>query len=494
MAILKLAVLLSALPFYEQQADHERIDITGVTIDSREVKSGNLFICIDGAVVDGHTFAKQAQDQGAAAILAERPLDVSIPVILVKDTLRALAPIANAFYNHPSKEMRVIGITGTNGKTSMTYLLESIFRANQEATGVIGTIQMKIKEEAYPVKNTTPDAVFLQKGFRKMVDEGVDTAVIEVSSHALDRGRVHGTDIDVAVFTNLSQDHLDYHASFEDYFHAKSLLFSQLGNTFDPGHPKYAVINTDDHYAEALIKSTAQPVCTYGIDKPADIMAKDIQLASNGTSFLLQTPKGEAKITSKLMGKFNVYNMLAAVGAAICSGVPFDTICKALQETTGVAGRFEPVMAGQSFGVIVDYAHTPDSLENVLTTIKSFVKGKIITVVGCGGDRDKTKRPLMAGKAVQYSDTAIFTADNPRTEDPQAILEDMIRGLESDKYVVVPDREEAIQRAVGLAQADDIVLIAGKGHETYQIVGDQVLDFDDRLVAAEAIKRAGLGE
>ncbi|PAD39974.1 UDP-N-acetylmuramoyl-L-alanyl-D-glutamate--2,6-diaminopimelate ligase [Terribacillus sp. 7520-G] len=493
-AILKLAVLLSALPFYEQQADHERIDITGVTIDSREVKSGNLFICIDGAVVDGHTFAKQAQDQGAAAILAERPLDVSIPVILVKDTLRALAPIANAFYNHPSKEMRVIGITGTNGKTSMTYLLESIFRANQEATGVIGTIQMKIKDEAYPVKNTTPDAVFLQKGFRKMVDEGVDTAVIEVSSHALDRGRVHGTDIDVAVFTNLSQDHLDYHASFEDYFHAKSLLFSQLGNTFDPGHPKYAVINTDDHYAEALIKSTAQPVCTYGIDKPADIMAKDIQLASNGTSFLLQTPKGEAKITSKLMGKFNVYNMLAAVGAAICSGVPFDTICKALQETTGVAGRFEPVMAGQSFGVIVDYAHTPDSLENVLTTIKSFVKGKIITVVGCGGDRDKTKRPLMAGKAVQYSDTAIFTADNPRTEDPQAILEDMIRGLESDKYVVVPDREEAIQRAVGLAQADDIVLIAGKGHETYQIVGDQVLDFDDRLVAAEAIKRAGLGE
>ncbi|WP_369819856.1 UDP-N-acetylmuramoyl-L-alanyl-D-glutamate--2,6-diaminopimelate ligase [Terribacillus sp. 7520-G] len=491
---MKLAVLLSALPFYEQQADHERIDITGVTIDSREVKSGNLFICIDGAVVDGHTFAKQAQDQGAAAILAERPLDVSIPVILVKDTLRALAPIANAFYNHPSKEMRVIGITGTNGKTSMTYLLESIFRANQEATGVIGTIQMKIKDEAYPVKNTTPDAVFLQKGFRKMVDEGVDTAVIEVSSHALDRGRVHGTDIDVAVFTNLSQDHLDYHASFEDYFHAKSLLFSQLGNTFDPGHPKYAVINTDDHYAEALIKSTAQPVCTYGIDKPADIMAKDIQLASNGTSFLLQTPKGEAKITSKLMGKFNVYNMLAAVGAAICSGVPFDTICKALQETTGVAGRFEPVMAGQSFGVIVDYAHTPDSLENVLTTIKSFVKGKIITVVGCGGDRDKTKRPLMAGKAVQYSDTAIFTADNPRTEDPQAILEDMIRGLESDKYVVVPDREEAIQRAVGLAQADDIVLIAGKGHETYQIVGDQVLDFDDRLVAAEAIKRAGLGE
>ncbi|WP_233134811.1 UDP-N-acetylmuramoyl-L-alanyl-D-glutamate--2,6-diaminopimelate ligase [Terribacillus sp. 7520-G] len=482
------------MPFYEQQADHERIDITGVTIDSREVKSGNLFICIDGAVVDGHTFAKQAQDQGAAAILAERPLDVSIPVILVKDTLRALAPIANAFYNHPSKEMRVIGITGTNGKTSMTYLLESIFRANQEATGVIGTIQMKIKDEAYPVKNTTPDAVFLQKGFRKMVDEGVDTAVIEVSSHALDRGRVHGTDIDVAVFTNLSQDHLDYHASFEDYFHAKSLLFSQLGNTFDPGHPKYAVINTDDHYAEALIKSTAQPVCTYGIDKPADIMAKDIQLASNGTSFLLQTPKGEAKITSKLMGKFNVYNMLAAVGAAICSGVPFDTICKALQETTGVAGRFEPVMAGQSFGVIVDYAHTPDSLENVLTTIKSFVKGKIITVVGCGGDRDKTKRPLMAGKAVQYSDTAIFTADNPRTEDPQAILEDMIRGLESDKYVVVPDREEAIQRAVGLAQADDIVLIAGKGHETYQIVGDQVLDFDDRLVAAEAIKRAGLGE
>lgn len=494
MATLKLAVLLSALPFYEQQADHEQINITGLTIDSREIKSGNLFICIDGAVVDGHTFARQAEEQGAAAILAERPLDVSIPVILVKDTLRALAPLANAFYAHPSKEMRVIGITGTNGKTSMTYLLESIFRANEEATGVIGTIQMKIKDETFPVKNTTPDALFLQKGFRKMVDEGVDTAVIEVSSHALDMGRAHGTDFDIAVFTNLSQDHLDYHESFEDYFHAKSLLFSQLGNTFDPEHPKYAVINSDDRYAEALTKSTAQPICTYGIDKEADIMAKDIQLASNGTTFLLQTPKGEAKITSKLMGKFNVYNMLAAVGAALCSGIPFETICSTLQETTGVAGRFEPVMAGQSFGVIVDYAHTPDSLENVLTTIKTFVKGNIITVVGCGGDRDKTKRPLMAGKAVQYSDTSIFTADNPRSEDPQDILDDMVRGLESDQYVIVPDRAEAIQRAIELAGDDDIVLIAGKGHETYQIVGNQVLDFDDRLVAAEAIKRAGLGE
>ncbi|MFP7494184.1 UDP-N-acetylmuramoyl-L-alanyl-D-glutamate--2,6-diaminopimelate ligase [Terribacillus saccharophilus] len=492
---MKLAGLLSALPFYKKQAEHENIEITGLTIDSREIKTGNLFICIDGAVVDGHTFAKQAQEQGAAAILAQRPLDdLTIPVIIVKDTLRALAPLANVFFNHPSKEMKVIGITGTNGKTSMTYLLESIFRANEGATGVIGTIQMKIKDEAYPVKNTTPDALFLQKGFRKMVDEGVDTAIIEVSSHALDRGRAHGTDFDIAVFTNLSQDHLDYHANFEEYFHAKSLLFSQLGNTFDPDHPKYAVINADDKYAEALIKSTAQPVCTYAIDKEADIMAKDIKLASNGTSFLLQTPEGEAHISSKLMGRFNVYNMLAAVGAAICSGIPFEVICDTLRNTTGVAGRFEPVMAGQPFGVIVDYAHTPDSLENVLMTIKSFVKGKIITVVGCGGDRDKTKRPLMAEKSVLYSDISIFTADNPRTEDPQDILEDMIRGLNSDAYVVVPDRAEAIQRAIDLAQADDIVLIAGKGHETYQIVGSQVLDFDDRLVAAEAIKRAGLGE
>jgi UDP-N-acetylmuramoyl-L-alanyl-D-glutamate--2,6-diaminopimelate ligase len=493
-AILKLAALLSALPFYEPQADHEQININGLTIDSRDVESGNLFICINGALVDGHRFASQAEEQGAAAILAERPLDVNVPVILVKDTLRASAALATHFYGHPSKEMRIVGITGTNGKTSMTYLLESIFRANAEATGVIGTIQMKIKEETYPVKNTTPDALFLQKGFRKMVDQGVDTAVIEVSSHALDMGRVHGTDLDVAVFTNLSQDHLDYHNSFEDYFHAKSLLFSQLGNTFDPNKPKFAVINTDDRYAEALIKSTAQPVCSYGIEKQADIMATDIELAANGTSFRLHTPKGEATINSKLMGKFNVYNMLAAVGAALCSGVPFETICSALCETTGVAGRFEPVAAGQRFGVIVDYAHTPDSLENVLTTIKSFVKGKIITVVGCGGDRDKTKRPLMAGTAVQYSDTAIFTADNPRTEDPHAIIEDMIAGLDEQAYVVVPERAEAIKRAVAIAEADDIVLIAGKGHETYQIVGDQVLDFDDRLVAAEAIKHAGLGE
>ncbi|MYL33045.1 UDP-N-acetylmuramoyl-L-alanyl-D-glutamate--2,6-diaminopimelate ligase [Pontibacillus yanchengensis] len=483
---MKLTNLIKTLRVYQTTKSIEHIDVTGLEMDSRAVQSGNVFICINGYTVDGHDFAKQAEEKGANAIVAERPLPVSIPVIIVNDSQRAMSKLANYYYNHPTQQFRLIGVTGTNGKTTISYLIESIFQTSQQQTGLVGTIQMKIGEEEYEVKNTTPDALFLQKNFAKMVDQKVDTAVMEVSSHALDLGRVHGCDFDVAVFTNLSQDHLDFHKDMDDYLRAKSLLFSQLGNAYE-SNPKYAVLNQDDPHYASLMKSTAQEVITYGIDSEADITAKQLHLSAQGTEFILKTPDDEIEMKSSLIGRFSVYNMLAAASAAWVSGVSLQTIKQAFENTKGVSGRFEPVLSGQDFGVIVDYAHTPDSLENVLQTVKSFASRRIFVVVGCGGDRDKKKRPLMAQVAVKYADQAIFTSDNPRSEDPASIIADMETGVETGSYVVIKDRKEAIQRAIEQAQTSDVVVIAGKGHETYQEVNGHTIHFDDREVARESI-------
>lgn len=489
-----LTDLMSIFKFYKVMKPIDHIQISGVEMDSRNVKSNNLFICIDGFTVDGHDFAKKAEEKGACAVLAERPLDVSIPVIIVPDTKRVLAQIADAYYEHPTHDLNLIGITGTNGKTSITYLLESIFNSDNKKTGLIGTIQMKIGNEIYPVKNTTPDALSLQKSFAKMRQVGVSTAFMEVSSHALSMGRVYGCDFDVAIFTNLTQDHLDYHETMEDYFHAKSLLFSQLGNSYRVNKPKYAIINIDDSYGQKLLKRTPQNVLTYGIDGKADIRAESVSVNSFGTAFTLVTPIGNVAIKSKLMGTFSIYNMLAATGAAICSGVNLEKIKQALESTDGVNGRFEAVRAGQSFGIIVDYAHTPDSLENVLQTVNQFVKGNVYVVIGCGGDRDRTKRPLMAKTAVRNSDYAIFTSDNPRSEEPLAIIQDMERGVEGAAFKSIVDRKQAINFAIQQASEDDIVVIAGKGHETYQVIGDRVIDFDDRDIAKECLELKLKGE
>ncbi|WP_112180754.1 MULTISPECIES: UDP-N-acetylmuramoyl-L-alanyl-D-glutamate--2,6-diaminopimelate ligase [Paraliobacillus] len=486
----KLQEVLDIIPVYQLNQTLDNININGVTIDSREVQKGNLFICIDGYTVDGHNFAKQAEANGAHAIVAEKPLDgINIPVIYVRDTIKAVGLLANSYYDNPTQALQLIGITGTNGKTSVTYLLDAIFQKNQQKTGVIGTIQMKIGERKVPVANTTPEASFLQKGFKEMIDSGVETAIMEVSSHALEMGRVNGCDFNIAVYTNLSQDHLDYHDSMESYFQAKSRLFQQLGNRYDPKKPKYAVINQDDEYSEKFINATTQPVVTYGIDNEADVRATNLELNANGTSFELVTYKGNIAISSKLMGKFSIYNMLAAVATALLSNIPLKIIKEALEETAGVSGRFEPVQIGQTYGVVVDYAHTPDSLENVLQTMRGFAEGDIYVVVGCGGDRDKTKRPLMANIAVNYATHAIFTSDNPRSEDPSVIIEDMIRGIDMNNYDVIIDRKEAIEKSIALAKRNDMILIAGKGHETYQIIGPQTLDFDDRKVAKHAIEK-----
>ncbi|MBB6455026.1 UDP-N-acetylmuramoyl-L-alanyl-D-glutamate--2,6-diaminopimelate ligase [Salirhabdus euzebyi] len=484
---MKLIDLISVLHFYKCDQELNHIEVSGIEMDSRQVKKGDVFVCITGYTVDGHDFAEQVAEKGACAVIAERPLSLDIPVIVVNDTTKALSHLANRFYNNPSQAFRLIGVTGTNGKTTLTYLLNEIFEIQKETTGLIGTIQMKIAEKKYSVQNTTPNALVLQRAFHDMVKEKVTTAVMEVSSHALDLGRVYGTDFDIAVFTNLSQDHLDYHKTMDDYFRAKSLLFSQMGNVYT-GKPKYAVINADDPYGEKLARSTPYEVVKYGLNENADVQAKDLELHANGTSFNMITPVGNVHIKSPLAGKFSVYNILAASSAAICAGVSLKTLQYAFANTNGVPGRFETVQKDQEFGVIVDYAHTPDSLENVLTTVQTIATGKIYVVIGCGGDRDKGKRPKMAEVAVKGSHLAVFTSDNPRTEDPFAILEDMTRDISSQNFVVEQDRKKAIAYAINKAEAGDVVLIAGKGHETYQEVDKQRFEFDDRAIAGQLIE------
>lgn len=484
---MKLHTLLANLHSLHSYHDVENVEITSIENDNRNVTEGSLFICITGYTVDGHDFAQSAVNNGAKAVLAERPLDLSVPVIIVKDTKRAMAILADAFYKHPTHNLRLIGITGTNGKTTTSHLLEQIFQDQKEQTGLIGTMYTKIADAVYETKNTTPDSVTLQKSFAEMVKANVSTAIMEVSSHALELGRVHGCDYDIAVFTNLTQDHLDFHGTMERYQFAKSLLFSQLGNSYHANRPKFAVLNADDLATNELIKVTAAFVVTYGIETEADIRATDINITSTGTSFTLKTAQEERVVNLKLIGKFSVYNVLAAIAAALCGGVSLDKAIRSIEKVTGVAGRFEPISAGQDFSVIVDYAHTPDSLENVLLTVKEFAKKKVYVIIGCGGDRDKTKRPLMAKIACQLATDPIFTSDNPRSEKATDILADMTAGVVGEKFTVIEDRREAIQFAVTNAEAGDVVIIAGKGHETYQIIGDVTLHFDDREEAKKAI-------
>lgn len=483
---MKLQTLISHLqplvPF-----EGENPDITHIHNDNRKVVQGSLFICIKGYTVDGHEFAEQAVQAGAMAIVAERPLEVDVPVVVVKDTRRAMAILADAFYEQPSHHMKVVGITGTNGKTTTSHIIDHILLEAKRNTGLIGTMYTKIGSEVLETKNTTPESLTLQGIFSQMLQKQVDCAVMEVSSHALIEGRVHGTDFDVAVFTNLSQDHLDFHGSMDEYKRAKGLLFAQLGNKFIHNQPKYAVLNADDSASEQYALSTAAHILTYGIDNEADIMASNIVMTSKGTKFQLKTPIGKTEAWVRLVGKFNVYNVLAGIGATIALGIPLSVIIDALKRLDGVAGRFELVDEGQDFSVIVDYSHTPDSLQNALETIREFSKGKTFVVVGCGGDRDRTKRPLMAKIACDFADEAIFTSDNPRSEDPIAILEEMETGVMGRRYTTIENRKEAIYQAVKQATTNDIILIAGKGHETYQQIGKETFHFDDREVAKEAI-------
>lgn len=492
---MRLEQLLAPL-MLKKVVGERNVEITSLAIDSRRVQPGSLFIALRGTQVDGHQFIAQAMANGASALLVEQPVEAEIPVIIVPDTRRAMAVLAAHFYQYPTEKLRLIGVTGTNGKTTTTHLIRRLLEDADQETGLIGTIAMEIGNRTYPVINTTPEVIDLQAAFAKMREQNCEYAVIEASSHALDMGRTRGCAFHIAVFTNLTQDHLDYHQSMDAYRQAKGLLFSQLGNHYasQSGQQSFAVLNRDDPASEYFSRITPAQVVTYGLSPEADVRATDVRITAIGTSFTLETFQGSMEIELRLVGKFNVYNALAAAAVALIEGLSLTQIRESLQAVPGVPGRFESVQAGQPFSVIVDYAHTPDSLENTLRTIHEFAQGRIWTIIGCGGDRDRSKRPLMARVAVEQSDYAILTSDNPRTEEPEAILADMqtgLIGLSSSRFTTLVDRREAIQYAVNHMKANDILLIAGKGHETYQEIQGKRYAFDDRLVAKEAIMARG---
>jgi UDP-N-acetylmuramoyl-L-alanyl-D-glutamate--2,6-diaminopimelate ligase len=476
--------------------------ILDITADSREVKEGSLFVCLTGVHVDGHSFAKSAAEHGAAAILAEKPVDVpeGTTVIYVGDVRKAMEDITPYFFDYPSRKMRMIGVTGTNGKTTSTHIIAHILRNEGYKVGVIGTIHWLIDDEEHPIHNTTPDVITLQKILYTMANAGVKYVSMEVSSHALSLNRVAGCEFDTAVFTNLTEDHLDYHKTMENYAKAKSILFQMVSAKTHYKNLKAAVVNTDDPWSSVMSDAayngpTFCPIISYGIEKPADLQAVHIKFTSHSASFDLKFQDNLYPVHTNLAGRFNVYNTLAAMASALAEGVHLDHIIRAISTFRSVPGRFELINEGQPFAVVVDYAHTPDGLENILKTAREITKGRIITVFGCGGDRDRKKRPIMGGIAARYSDIAVVTSDNPRSEDPKFIVSEVVEGVKEEaashpdfKYEVLVDRREAIQRAIALAEADDIVLIAGKGHETYQILRDKTIHFDDREEARKAIR------
>jgi len=471
-----------------------KVDVASIEIDSRQVKSGALFVCLKGSTLDGHDYVKQAEQSGAVAILAQMPIVASVPNIMVPDTRRALAFLADRFFNSPTQRLKLIGATGTNGKTTITYLMDHIIGSAGFKTGRIGTINMKIDGVEYAVKNTTPESLQLQAAFHQMVQTDTSYAFMEVSSHALIMGRVRGCRFKTMIFTNLTQDHLDFHGTMEAYKQAKGLAFAQLGNDYKENALTFAVLNADDETHDYYKSITSAQVITYGIkSKEADILARDIVYNGQGTSFVVESFKGKERIAISLLGQFNVYNTLAVLAAGIVEGLSLQEMKQSLSEIKGIPGRLETIDGGQSFPVIVDYAHTPDSLENVLSTLQALEpKGIIYCVVGCGGNRDKGKRPLMAQIATHYAH-AIFTSDNPRQEDPKQILQEMIAGLNASDnlhYDVIVDRMEAISYALQKATAEDIVLIAGKGHETYQELKDKTIPFDDRQIALTLLQQA----
>jgi UDP-N-acetylmuramoyl-L-alanyl-D-glutamate--2,6-diaminopimelate ligase len=469
--------------------------IHGLTYDSRKAKPGYLFVAIKGFRQDGHDYIQQALENGAVAVIAEKKilLPPNAAWAVVSDSRQSLALLGARFYGHPSNYMKMIGVTGTNGKTTTTNLIAAVLEKAGHKTGLVGTINNRIGDKKLLVSHTTPESTDLQELLHNMVEEKVSACVMEVSSHALVLHRVDGCEFDLAVFTNLTQDHLDFHRDMQEYLKAKQILFHRLT---EPGvkRPKYAVINADDPHAEAFIKAASGvEVFTYGINSDADVQAVDVLVGARGVSCTVTGQWGPCPLELKLTGLFNVYNSLAAFTSCAAMGIPVEIIKQALEGIPGVPGRFELVDAGQDFTVVVDYAHTPDGLENVLKTARDITTGKLLTVFGCGGDRDRTKRPLMGRVAATYSDYTFITSDNPRTEDPLQIINEIQKGVESiawkDKYTIEPDRRQAIQLAVAMAQKGDLVLIAGKGHEDYQIIGVQKYPFDDRKEALAALER-----
>ncbi len=476
------------------------IAVTGLTDDSRSVRPGHVFVAVKGGKADGHRYLAQAVQAGAVALVVQDPAPgAAVPVVQVPDSRRAVGLLASRFHGDPSSKLTMIGVTGTNGKTTITYLCRSVLEAAGRKVGVIGTVAYQIGAEVIPASHTTPGAVELQELLARMVSVGLDAAVMEVSSHALALDRTAGCEFDMAVFTNLTQDHLDFHADLEDYFQAKVRLFSGLTQAGRKLRPKRAIVNVDDERGARVCQACRVPVWTYAVRRPADLRAEAVQLSLAGTRFTAATPAGRFEVSSKLVGEHNVYNLLAAIGVGLQEGLAPEQICAGLAAVRNVPGRFERVEAGQDFTVVVDYAHTEDALMRLLAAANRLKTGRIITVFGCGGDRDRGKRPKMGRVAAEQSDVVVLTSDNPRSEDPLAILREVEVGVKEalaaaparTRYQVVADRRQAIEAAIGEARTGDTVLIAGKGHEDYQIIGSQKLHFDDREVARDVLLRRG---
>jgi UDP-N-acetylmuramoyl-L-alanyl-D-glutamate--2,6-diaminopimelate ligase len=469
--------------------------ISGVTADSRRVEAGECFVAVTGFKQDGRRFIPQALARGAAMIVAEPPdplPEERVLRVLVPAARPALARLAAAFWGHPSRALTVVGITGTNGKTTTSYLVEALLRGRGGRTGVIGTIQYRIGDQTVPAGQTTPEAVELQGMLARMRAAGVTGVAMEVSSHALALHRVDGVEFDVAIFTNLTQDHLDFHGAFDQYRRAKRRLFLLLEASAKPG--RTAVVNTDDVAGAGMVEGLLVPAITFGLRRTAMVHPVDYASAIDGIRLTAVTPRGRVEIRSPLIGEHNVMNLLGAVGGGVALGIDPAVIGRELGRVAAVPGRFERVDAGQPFLVVVDYAHTPDALERVLTTARALTRGRLGVVFGCGGDRDRGKRPIMGEIAARLADRVWVTSDNPRSERPEAIIDEIVAGLrrvspDPDRYARMPERYEAIEDAIRWARAGDCVVVAGKGHETYQLVGSEVLPFDDRAVARQLLVR-----
>jgi UDP-N-acetylmuramoyl-L-alanyl-D-glutamate--2,6-diaminopimelate ligase len=467
--------------------------VAGLSYDSRHIESGYLYFCIPGSVTDGHDYAGAAVEAGASAVMVQRPLDLDVPQIVVRDARRSMARAAAEFFGRPGESLVLLGVTGTNGKTTTAYLLESILHVSGQVTGLIGTVETRIAGRSIAGARTTPESLDLQSLLADMVEDSVESVAMEVTSHGLALNRVEGLKFRAAAFTNLTQDHLDFHGGMEEYFEAKRSLF--LPERVDRG-----AVNIDDPYGRKLMESVEVPCIGFGMSADADLRANGVELSPTGTAFSVETQSGSLRISTPLIGSFNVSNCLAAVAVAIQAGVDLIAIEKGIAELNAVPGRFESIDAGQPYSVVVDYAHTPDSLDNVLRTAHRLARangGRVLCVFGCGGDRDRGKRPLMGAVAAREADVVVVTSDNPRSEDPEAIIGEILEGVVAERSdgadAVLADRRMAIDRALSTANEGDVLVIAGKGHESGQQIGSRIIPFDDRVVARELLAERGWG-
>lgn len=486
---MKIVDLLAGLS-YEFVSGEKDIEINNPQYDSRKVKDGDVFFAITGFSTDGHKFIPKAVENGAKVVVIERDVELieGVTYIKVDNGRKALAMASCNFYDHPSRKMKLIGITGTNGKTTSAFMIKGILEAAGYKVGLIGTIANYIGNEELHAERTTPESLELQELFSKMVDAGVDYCVMEVSSHSLDLYRVYGTQFEEGIFTNLTQDHLDFHKTFENYYKAKAKLFNISKNS---------IINVDDEYGKRLIKevtmNNTSKVTTYSIEEGSDLKGENIDLEATGMIFHLEINSEMKKVCLSIPGRYNVYNALGCIGAALNEGIHIDVIIDALAMVT-VPGRCENLTLGMNseFQVIRDYSHTPDSLKNILENLRELTTGRLICIFGCGGDRDKTKRPIMGEIGTELSDLAIITSDNPRSEDPYAILHDIVAGVKKENYKVIENREAAIKEALQMAKKGDIIVIAGKGHETYQVLKNETIHFDEKEVVLKLMKELKL--